>query len=149
MGDECIIIKCGNCGVKNRIPESRTDDKPKCGKCGAPLSADSASGKPVEVTDHTFEKEVLSYSGPVLVDCWAPWCGPCRGLAPVIEKLAEEYKGRVKIAKLDTDDNPKIAMKYNIQSIPTMLLFKNGQQADRIVGAQPKQEIERRLVALL
>lgn len=149
MGDDSIIIRCNSCGVKNRIPASRTDDKPKCGKCGALLSTDAASGKPVEVTDHTFEEEVLSYPGPVLVDCWAPWCGPCRGLAPVIEQIAEEYKGRVKIAKLDTDDNPKIAMKYNIQSIPTMLLFNKGQQADRIVGAQPKQEIERRLAALL
>ncbi len=149
MGDDSIIIKCNNCGVKNRIPASRTDDKPKCGKCGAILSTDSASGKPVEVTDHTFEKEVLSYSGPVLVDCWAPWCGPCRGLAPVIEQLAEEYKGRVKIAKLDTDDNPKIAMKYNIQSIPTMLLFKNGEQVDRVVGALPKQEIEKRIAAVI
>ena len=149
MGNDTIIVKCTNCGVKNRIPVSKTGDKPVCGKCHTPLSADFAPGVPVEVTDHTFEREVMLSPGPVLVDCWAPWCGPCRSLAPVLEQLASEYRGRLKIAKLDTDDNPKIAMKYNIQSIPTMLLFNNGQQIDRIVGALPKQEIERRLSAVV
>ena len=149
METDSIIIKCPDCGVNNRIPASRTNDKPVCGKCKAPLSTGSASGVPVDVTDYTFEKEVMSCPGPVLVDCWAPWCGPCRSLSPVLEKLASEYRGRLKIAKLNTDDNPKVAMKYNIQSIPTMLLFNNGQQVDRIVGALPKQEIERKLAAVL
>ena len=148
MGND-IIIKCSNCGVKNRIPASRPNDKPVCGKCRTPLPTNFASGVPVNVTDYTFEEEVMIHPGPVLVDCWAPWCGPCRSLAPVLEQLASEYKGRLKIAKLDTDDNPKIAMKYNIQSIPTMLLFNNGQQVDRIVGALPKQEIERRIAAFV
>ena len=149
MGNDSIIIKCPGCGVKNRIPSSRTGDKPVCGKCKAPLPMDFAPGEPVEVTDYTFENEVMSCPGPVLLDCWAPWCGPCRSLAPVLEQLASEYKGRLKIAKLDTDDNPKTAMKYNIQSIPTMLLFNNGQQVDRIVGALPKQEIEKRIAAVV
>ena len=149
MGNDGLIIKCPNCGVKNRIPASKINDKPVCGKCKTPLLTDFASGIPFDVTDYTFEKEVMSSPGPVLVDCWAPWCGPCRSLAPVLEQLASEYKGRLKIAKLNTDDNPKIAMKYNIQSIPTMLLFNNGQQVDRIVGAQPKQEIERRIAAVV
>ena len=149
MENDSIIIKCPGCGVKNRIPASKTDDKPVCGKCKAPLPMDFAPGVPVEVTDYTFENEVMSCPGPVLVDCWAPWCGPCRSLAPVLEQLASEYKGRLKIAKLDTDDNPKTAMKYNIQSIPTMLLFNNGQQVDRLVGALPKQEIERKLAAVI
>lgn len=144
MGND-IIIKCSKCGAKNRVPVSKTGDRPVCGKCHAPLSTDFAPGVPVDIDDFTFEKEVLSCPGAVLVDCWAPWCGPCRSLAPVLEQLASEYKGRLKIAKLNTDDNPKTGMKYNIQSIPTMLLFNNGQQVDRIVGALPKQEIARRL----
>ncbi len=149
MGNDSLIIKCPNCGVKNRIPATRTGDKPVCGKCKAPISIDFASGSPVDVTDYTFEDEVMSCPGPVLVDCWAPWCGPCRSLGPVLEQLASEYKGRLKIAKLNTDDNPKIAMKYNIQSIPTMLLFNKGQQMDRLVGALPKQEIERRISGIV
>ena len=149
MESDSLIIKCPNCGVKNRIPAAKKGDKPVCGKCKTPLSTDFASGVPVDVTDYTFEDEVMSCAGPVLVDCWAPWCGPCRSLAPVLEQLASEYKGRLKIAKLNTDDNPKIAMKYNIQSIPTMLLFNNGKKVDTIVGALPKQEIERRLSTVI
>jgi len=104
---------------------------------------------PVEVTDRTFTDEVLSFRGPVLVDCWAPWCGPCRMVAPVLDQLAPEYAGRVKIAKLNVDENPMTSSQYAIQSIPTMLLFKNGQQVNKLVGALPKNEIERHLVPLL
>ena len=149
MGNDSIIIKCPGCGVKNRIPASKTGAKPVCGKCKAPLPMDFATGVPVEITDYTFENEVMSCPGPVLVDCWAPWCGPCRSLAPVLEQLASEYKGRLKIAKLNTDDNPKISMKYNIKSIPTMLLFNNGNLVDTLVGALPKQEIEKRLATVV
>ena len=146
---ENIIIKCNSCGVKNRIPASKTGDNPICGKCGAPISITDSPGVPVDITDQSFESEVLSSPGIVLVDCWAPWCGPCRMIAPVLEELASEYRGKVKIAKLDTDENPKTAMKFNIQSIPTMLIFKEGNHIDTLVGALPKQEIEKKLVGVL
>ena len=103
----------------------------------------------MDITDQSFESEVLSCPGVVLVDCWAPWCGPCRMVAPVLEEIASEYRGRAKIVKLDTDENPKTAMKYNIRSIPTMLIFKEGDLIDTLVGALPKQEIEKKLVGVL
>lgn len=146
---ENIIIKCDKCGVKNRIPESKTGDNPLCGKCGAHLNITDSPGVPVDITDQSFEGEVLSNPGVVLVDCWAPWCGPCRMVAPVLEELASEYRGKVKVVKLDTDENPKTAMKYNIRSIPTMLIFKGGDHIDTLVGALPKQEIEKKLVAFI
>lgn len=149
MEKDNIIITCEKCGAKNRIPVSRMNDNPVCGKCKNRLHASDSPGIPVDITDQSFESEVISYPGTVLMDCWAPWCGPCRKVGPVLEELAKEYRGRVKIVKLNTDDNPKTAMKYNIQSIPTMLIFNNGNQADRLVGALPKQEIERRLTAVI
>jgi len=109
----------------------------------------SSQARVVEVTDRSFGEEVLSFAGPVLVDCWAPWCGPCRMVAPVLEQLAAEYAGRLKITKLNVDDNPMTASSYGIQSIPTMLLFKNGNQVTKLVGALPKAEIERHLRSFL
>lgn len=110
--------------------------------------ASDMPGKPVQATDATFDSIVSQY-GLVVVDMWAPWCGPCRMLAPVIEQLAQEMKGRVVFAKVNTDENPMTAMKYRIMSIPTLLLFKNGALADRAVGALPadmlKDWIERHL----
>ncbi len=101
--------------------------------------------KPIEVTDATFEQEVLNASVPVLVDFWAIWCAPCRLIAPVVEELANEYEGKLKVAKLDVDHNPNTAVKYGIRSIPTLLIFKNGQVVDQIVGAVPKQYLVERL----
>lgn len=127
----------------------RLRDRPICGRCRSALAVQDTPTHPVEITDRTFQEEVLSFPGPVLVDCWAPWCGPCRMVAPIMDQLASEYAGRVKIAKLNTDDNPATASQYGIQSIPTLLLFKNGRQVNRLVGALPKGEIEKHLRPLL
>jgi thioredoxin 1 len=91
------------------------------------------------VTSENFDHEVLRSTEPVFVDFWASWCGPCRAVAPTIEKLASEYKGRVKFGKLNVDENPDLAMKYNVQSIPTLIIFKDGKEVSRLVGAGPKQ----------
>jgi thioredoxin 1 len=96
----------------------------------------------IEVTDRTFESEVLQSELPVLVDFWAPWCGPCRMIAPAVEQLAVEYRGRVRFAKLNTDDSPETPGKLGIMGIPTLILFKGGVEAKRMVGALPKQRIK-------
>lgn len=147
--DDNLIIKCPKCGTKNRVPRNRMQDKPTCGKCKAPLDPGASLSTPVDVTDQTFNNEVLEYGGPVLLDCWAPWCGPCKMVAPILDQLASEYSGKVKIAKLNVDENPATASGYGIQSIPTMMLFKGGQMVNKVIGARPKQEIEQIINAIL
>lgn len=104
--------------------------------------------EPVVVTDETFEDEVEKSSLPVLLDCWAPWCGPCKMLAPTIDQLAEDLDGTVKIAKLNVDDSPGTAQKFAIMSIPTLLIIKSGEVVDRLIGVQPKATIEEHLAKL-
>jgi thioredoxin 2 len=148
MDTDNFIIKCTNCGTKNRISKNRINDQPVCGKCHTILSI-GGYDSPVIVTDQTFQEDVISYPGPVLLDCWAPWCGPCRMIAPILEQLAKEYAGRIKIAKLNVDENPLTASKFAIKSIPTMLLFKNGERVNTLVGALSKSEIEKQLNSIL
>ncbi len=144
------VVSCSKCGTKNRVELARAaDGQAKCGKCGTPLDTSKVAAdgqKPLIVTDATFEGEVLRVgSMPVLVDCWAPWCGPCRMVGPIMDQLAAESNGRYRIAKLNVDENPRIASQFQIQSIPTMLIFKEGKLIDRLVGAQPKPAIAERL----
>jgi thioredoxin 2 len=145
------VVKCRKCGANNRLIEGvAADRQPVCGKCGEVLPPASdqptTDGKPRTVTDASFAGELARADGvPVLVDCWAPWCGPCRMIAPVLDQLAAESGGRFIIGKLNVDENPQTASQYGIQSIPTMLIFKNGKLVDRLVGLQPKQAIAAKL----
>jgi len=103
----------------------------------------------VELTTAAWDKEVLQANGLVMVDFWAVWCGPCRMIAPTVEELAKEYAGKVKVGKLNTDENPDIASKYKIMGIPTIMFFKDGQKVDQIVGAVPKPQLKAKIDALL
>lgn len=106
-------------------------------------------GNPITITDDSFQAEVVDSSLPVLVDFWAVWCGPCRMVAPIVDELAVEYEGRVKVGKVDVDSEQKIAADYGIRSIPTLLIFKNGELADQVVGAVPKKQLVEKLDAVL
>ncbi|HAB50593.1 MAG: thioredoxin [Ignavibacteria bacterium RIFOXYB2_FULL_35_12] len=105
--------------------------------------------KPVTITDANFESEIIKSNIPVLIDFWAAWCGPCKVIAPIVEDLAKEYDGKVKVGKVDVDDNQQTAIKYGIRSIPTLLIIKNGKVNNTIVGAVPKAQIVQKLKAVL
>ncbi len=107
------------------------------------------AGKVIELSEQNWEKEVLQSDKPVLVDFWAPWCGPCRLIAPIIEELAEEFGEKVKFGKLNTDENPNIAIRYGIRAIPTLMLFKNGEVVDTRIGVQPKEMLKQMILAHL
>jgi thioredoxin 1 len=102
--------------------------------------------KPVEITDANFQKEVLNSDKPVLVDFWAVWCAPCKMVAPVVEELAKEYDGKLKVGKLDVDSNPEVSMKYGIRSIPTLMVFKGGKVVEQIIGAVPKRNLLEKVI---
>ena len=144
------IVVCPNCGAKNRVNERvAADRQPVCGKCGTKLPApgDASSAgtptEPIHVTDANFQ-QILASAGdkPLLIDCWAQWCPPCRALAPTIDALARESAGRWVIGKLDTENNRQTAARYDTSRIPTMLLFKRGQLIDQLIGAHPRPNIE-------
>ncbi|MEK6279758.1 MAG: thioredoxin [Acidobacteriota bacterium] len=145
------VVACKNCGSKNRVEPRQAEGKvARCGKCGVPLEVPSeapnpALDQPLVVTDDSFQRDVLSAPGLVLLDCWAPWCGPCRMVGPIMDQLARDSNGRYRIAKLNVDENPRTSAQFQIQSIPTMLMFKDGKLIDRLIGAQPKQAIADRL----
>jgi thioredoxin 2 len=141
-------IRCLACGVLNRVADQRLqqDLAPVCGKCKSPLPV---STHPVVVTDANFRDEVVRSSLPMLLDLWAAWCGPCRMMEPTIHELATELAGRMRVGKLNIDENPQTAEHFNVRSIPTLLVFKDGHEVDRIIGMQSTRDILRRLDRLV
>lgn len=141
---ETMLIRCVACGSMNRVPQERlaTGRTAVCGQCktALPLSA-----KPIAVTDSDFANQVENSPLPVLIDMWADWCGPCHAIAPVIDQIAAEMNGRVRVVKMSVDHNPATASRLRIQSIPALVIYKDGREVDRLVGVQPKAEIVRRL----
>lgn len=150
------VVTCLSCGTKNRVDEqTAVHSQPVCGRCGANLETNIGGGAnaggtatPLTITDASFAQDVLQAGArPVLLDCWAEWCGPCRMIAPLVDQLAAEAAGRYITAKLNVDENPRTSAQLGIQSIPALLIFKNGKLVDRMIGAQPKQTIAARLAA--
>jgi thioredoxin 2 len=131
------ILTCANCGAKNRIGPSERG-APHCGKCGKPLAW------VVDANASTFEVETKA-APTVVVDLWAPWCGPCRFVSPILEELAQEHAGKLKIVKVNVDENQGLAVRFDAMSIPTMVVLRDGKAVDRIVGALPKPQLSARL----
>jgi thioredoxin 2 len=147
---DTLLVSCPECHTKNKVPQDKLGQQAKCGKCGESFTASTDRlASPMAITDSTFSKEVLQSSIPVLVDFWAPWCGPCKMIAPTLEELAKDYAGQIKIAKLNTDENQQTAAQHKIQGIPTLLFVKNGQVVDQLVGAAPKPTLDNKIQQLL
>lgn len=146
FGDK--IVRCPKCGANNRVLQNQSAAKaPVCGRCKTPLFTAS---QPIVVTDGNYAVEVENSPLPVvLLDLWAPWCGPCRMMSPVIDQLAAELAGQIRVGKLNVDENPQTAARFRVQGIPTLLVLKNGREIDRIVGAQSKEAIQRRVQSIV
>ena len=141
------VIKCPNCGANNRVSTAEKTRQPVCGRCKSALP--EVSSKPVTFTDANFQEIAGNSSIPVLVDLWAAWCGPCRIIAPTIDRLAEELAGKVLVGKLNVDENQRTAANFGVQGIPTLLILQNGREVDRIVGVESRESILRRLQRFL
>jgi len=136
-----LTIPCPSCGRLNRIDASRAANGPKCGACGTSLALD----QPMHLTDSTFDRVIGGTDVPVLVDFYADWCGPCKMMAPSVERLAHETVGSALIAKLDTDASPRTSQRFQIRGIPTSIVFRSGSEATRQTGAVPYETLKRML----
>ena len=131
-------LYCPECGSINRIPSSRLQDGPKCGSCKEPLFARSV----FELSQSNAAKALQNTEIPVLVDCWAPWCGPCRNFAPIFERVADDYRAKVRFTKLNTEQEQQLGQQWHIRSIPTLILFKSAKEVARVSGALPESQLK-------
>lgn len=130
-------VACPFCGTLNRVDLARLADRPRCGKCGRPILVD----RPVAVSDATVDGILGGTDVPVVMDCYADWCGPCKIMAPILDEFARERQGDVLVTKLDTDRNPATAQRFNIRAIPTLLVFRQGREVGRHTGVIPRQQL--------
>jgi thioredoxin 2 len=131
MSNPAQIVVCPSCQSPNRIPSARLGDNPRCGKCKQPLF----TGRPIVLTDRTFDRHLTRSEVPLVVDFWAPWCAPCKMMAPFFEQAASELEPHAQLVKVNTDENPMLAQRYQINSIPTTAVFKGGREVARQPGA--------------
>lgn len=132
-----LQLRCTHCGAVNRLPAARIDEAPNCGRCAKPL----LHGQPLELGDADFDAVAAATRLPLLVDFWAPWCGPCRMMAPAFEQAAQQLAGRALLAKVNSDDNPRLSQRYGIRSIPTLVRLDGGRETQRQSGALPASAI--------
>ena len=140
-----ITLRCGFCGALNRVDLARASDSPTCGDCSRPVLLD----RPIKVAQEDFDRTVLGAEVPVLVDFYADWCAPCKMVAPLVDEIAHAHMGKMLVAKIDTDAAPDVALKYGIRSIPTLIVFREGEEVDRSLGFEPERvkELVERVVA--
>jgi thioredoxin 2 len=142
-GPEVVLFRCTECGARNRIPAERIEAGPRCGKCKQPLRTEELfEPQPLRITDGNFQEKVLRSPLPALVFAWAPWCPTCRAYLPVIDDYAKDSKGRVRVGKLNVDENPALSSSYSILSVPQTLVFDKGQLKETLPGAMQKNEIQ-------
>jgi thioredoxin 2 len=144
------LVRCLSCRAKNRIPESKMNETAKCGKCHQAIeTVGLLSGRSIMVSDRDFESKVLQSPVPVMFFTFANWCPSCQAIIPVVEELARDWKGRVRVAKLNIDQNPVTAGRFNIMSVPTIIIFDNGQAKERLTGAVPKLMIMQKMAPFI
>lgn len=148
--NEIITLRCSQCRVKNRVPIAQLNAGAKCGRCGVPLQHENVfSGQVLAVTEADFSKQVLQSPLPVLLYGWAPWCGHCKGTGPIVEAIAAEQKGKLRVAKLNIDQNSNLAGRYKIMGVPAFFIFDAGEVKEHISGAVPKQQLMAKLSSFI
>jgi len=141
-----FFLRCINCRTKNRVPRNKIGTIAKCGRCQTAIETrELLQSTPIMVTDANFEETVVKSALPILMDCWATWCTACATLSPTLESLGREYKGRFRIAKLNVEANPILTARYDLRSLPTLLIFDKGTLKDMLVGSLPKEHIIRQM----